>query len=457
MTRLPRIMIAGGGSASGKTTLTCALLELFSRRGLETAAFKCGPDYIDPMFHREVQGAHSSNLDLYMLGEEAVCRLLLENGAGRDIAVLEGVMGFYDGVGGATAEASAWHLSQLTETPVLLVADCKGVSLTVAAHIKGIAGFRRNNIRAVMLNHAGEELFGMVKPVIERETGLPVVGYLPYMPECAVESRHLGLVTAAEIKNLRQKITRLADLIEKTLDIDAILATASSAPPLKNAGTARNTPPSTPPQKKRMRIAVARDKAFCFYYQDGLNLLEKLGAELINFSPLDDAALPPDLDGLVLGGGYPELYAVKLSANKTMLASVRAAVNGGLPTLAECGGFMYLHRELEDADGKRCRLAGVLDAICERKERLVRFGYAEFTANVDNLLCRTGETLRGHEFHYWDSDLAGAGFTAVKPVSGKSWSCVVATETLLAGFPHFHFCAAPETAVRFLKKCREKM
>jgi cobyrinic acid a,c-diamide synthase len=445
-------MVSGGGSDSGKTMVTCALLELFSRRGLKTAAFKCGPDYIDPMFHREVQGAHSSNLDLYMLGEDAVCRLLFENGAGRDIAVLEGVMGFYDGVGGSTAEASAWHLSQLTETPVLLVENCKGRSLTAAAHIKGVAGFRRNNIRAVLLNNAGEGLFGMLKPVIERETGLPVAGYLPYMPECALESRHLGLVTAAEVEDLRQKIARLANAIEKTLDIDGILAAAASAPPLKDrAATA--AAPAAPPLKKRPRIAVARDRAFCFYYEDGLKLLEKLGAELVNFSPLKDAVLPPAVDGLILGGGYPELYAAELSENVTMLASVRDAVNGGLPTLAECGGFMYLHRELEGADGKRYALAAVIDADCEKKDRLVRFGYAEFTANVDNLLCLAGETLRGHEFHYWDSGQAGCGFTAVKPGSGKSWNCIAVTETLFAGFPHFHFCAAPETAERFLRKC----
>ena len=453
MTKLPRIMVSGGGSDSGKTMLTCALLELFLRRGLKTAAFKCGPDYIDPMFHREIQGTYSSNLDLYMLGEDTVCRLLLENGAGAGIAVLEGVMGFYDGVGGGTAEASAWHLSQLTKTPVLLVENCKGSSLTAAARVKGIAAFRRNIIRAVLLNNAGGELFSMIKPEIERETGLYAAGYLPYMPECAIESRHLGLVTAAEIEGLRQKIARLADAVEKTLDIDSILAVAAAAPPLKDPVPAVKT---APPLRKKPRIAVARDRAFCFYYEDGLRLLERLGAELVGFSPLNGDALPPATDGLILGGGYPELYAAELSSNITMLASVRDAVKGGLPTLAECGGFMYLHRELEGADGKRYPLAAVIDAGCERKARLVRFGYAEFTANVDNLLCRAGETLRGHEFHYWDSREAGSGFTAVKPVSGKSWNCIVATETLFAGFPHFHFCAAPETAERFLKKCSEQ-
>lgn len=445
MTILPRIMVAGSGSESGKTTLTCALLAVFKRRGLKTAAFKCGPDYIDPMFHRETQGGHSSNLDLYMLDDDTALRLLLENSAGCDIAVLEGVMGFYDGVGGSTAEASAWRLSELTETPVILVENCKGASLTAAAAIKGIAGFRCNKIAAVLLNNTGEGLFNMIKPAIEQETGLPVAGYLPYTPESAIQSRHLGLVSAGEIDNLREKIARLADTIEKTVDIDAILAAASAAPPLKDP-----PPENYPPPRAKRRIAVARDKAFCFYYEDGLNLLKKLGAELVDFSPLHDARLPPGIDGLILGGGYPELYAAELSQNSAMLAAVNDAAGGGLPTLAECGGFMYLHRQLQGADGKFYTMAGVFNALCEKKPQLVRFGYAEFTAHTDNLLCRAGETLRGHEFHYWDSEEPGADFTAVKPVSGKSWLCINAGKTLFAGFPHFHFCSTPKSAERFL-------
>jgi cobyrinic acid a,c-diamide synthase len=445
MKRLPRIMVAGGGSESGKTMLTCALLAVFQRRGLKTAAFKCGPDYIDPMFHREIQGAYSSNLDLFMLDEDEALRLLIENNGGADIAVIEGVMGFYDGVGGSTAEASSWRLSEVTKTPVILVENCKGQSLTVAAHIKGVKEFRRNRISAVLLNNAGEGLFEALKPVIERETGLPVHGRLAWLPDCTIKSRHLGLVTAAEIDDLRGKIARLADEIEKTVDIDAVLSIARSAPPFRLGAPSL---PSLPPQKRR--IAVARDRAFCFYYEDGLNLLRKLGAELIDFSPLNDSALPPDLSGLILGGGYPELYAAELAANGTMLASIKNAVEGGLPTIAECGGFMYLHRELEGTDGKIHRLAGVIDAYCKKTPRLVRFGYAEFTANTGNLLCEAGETLRGHEFHYWDSSNPGSDFTAVKPGSLKRWQCITANKTLFAGFPHFHLCSKPKAALRFL-------
>jgi cobyrinic acid a,c-diamide synthase len=224
-----------------------------------------------------------------------------------------------------------------------------------------------------------------------------------------------------------------------------ILAIASAAPPVKES-----PPRNYPPPRCKRRIAVARDRAFCFYYEDSLNLLKKFGAELVDFSPLRDSRLPPGIDGLILGGGYPELYAAELSQNRAMLASVRDAAAGGLPTMAECGGFMYLHRELQGADGKFYPMTGVFDARCEKKERLVRFGYAEFTANADNLLCEAGETLRGHEFHYWDSEEPGGGFTAVKPVSGVSWRCINAGKTLFAGFPHFHFCSAPKAAERFL-------
>jgi cobyrinic acid a,c-diamide synthase len=356
-------MIAAGGSGAGKTTLTCALLAALMRRGLKPAAFKCGPDYITPMFHRETLGTPSSNLDLFMMDADTTLLLLAENGETSDIAILEGAMGFYDGLGGRTADASAWHLSSLTSTPVLLVEDCRGHSLTLAARIKGIVCFRRNRIRAVLLNNADEGLFTALKPVIEREAGVKVAGFLPRVHECAIESRHLGLVTAAEIEGLRGRIEALAARLEKTADIDALLSIAASAPPLRTPKAAKRAVPRSRP---KVRIALARDRAFCFYYEDFLRFLTQLGAELVEFSPLKDAALPPDISGLYIGGGYPELYAAELSANGAMLASVRGGVLGGLPTIAECGGFMYLHRELEWTDGARYPLAGVIDAVCER-------------------------------------------------------------------------------------------
>jgi cobyrinic acid a,c-diamide synthase len=451
---LPRVCIAASSSGSGKTTLTCGLLRSLINRNYRPASFKCGPDYIDPLFHREVVGAPASNLDLFLLNEATVKRLFHENTRDKDIAVIEGVMGFYDGLAGTTTEASTWRLARTLGTPVVLIEDCGALSITIAARIKGLVQFREGSgIRAVALNHISEGLYRQLKPVIEEETGIKVLGHLPFMKDCAIESRHLGLVTAPEIQDLSATIDRLAARIEETLDIDAVIALAQTAPPLpveeERAGLAEVKAGLSP-----LRIGIARDRAFCFYYEDGLELLKKLGAELAPFSPLNDSRLPAGLDGLYLGGGYPELYGWLLSGNTSMLRDVREAVLSGMPCIAECGGFMYLHTALIDEQGNRHTLADVIPGSCRKMPRLVRFGYASYTARADNLLCRAGDTLRGHEFHYWESDCPGSDFQAVKPVSEKTWPCVTATENLYAGFPHLHFCSEPLMAERFLDRCR---
>jgi cobyrinic acid a,c-diamide synthase len=449
---LPRICIGADASGSGKTTLACALLRALRNRRMKPAAFKCGPDYIDPLFHREVTGTPSSNLDLYFCDEATVKYLLRENSLDRDIAVIEGGMGYYDGLGGAATEAGTYHLASVTETPVILVENCGGASLTVAARIQGLARFREPSlIRAVILNGVSERFYRELAPAIEGETGIPVLGYLPYMKDCAIESRHLGLVTAAEIEDLGDRIRRLSERFEKTADIPAIVRLAGSAPPLAVAEL--NVENDVPPDRKPVRIGVARDRAFCFYYEDGLNLLRKLRGELVFFSPLKDGRLPENIRGLYLGGGYPELYGEALSGNTTMLEDLRQALESGMPCVAECGGFMYLHEALIDKEGNRYPMAGFLPGICRRQGGLVRFGYASYTAKTDNPLCAAGETIRGHEFHYWDSDFPGEDFLAHKPLSGETWPCITANENLCAGFPHFHFYANPGAAKRFLARC----
>jgi cobyrinic acid a,c-diamide synthase len=449
---LPRLCIAAGSSGSGKTTLTCGILKALIKRGLSPAAFKAGPDYIDPMFHRELIGAPSSNLDLFLLDERTVRRILGENSRGKDLALLEGVMGYYDGLGGASAEASTWRLAQATGTPAVLLEDCRGTSLSAVARIKGMAEFRPDSrIRGVILNRTGASLYGELKDIIEGETGLEVCGYLPPLRDCSFESRHLGLVTAAEIGDLQEKIETLAARMEETLNLDRLIALARSAPPLD----AEESPevPETGEGRRTLRIAVARDRAFCFYYEDGLRLLQKLGAEPVFFSPLKDRSLPDGIRGLYMGGGYPELYGPELSENRTLLADIRSSLREGLPCIAECGGFMYLHRTLEDAGGKPYPMADFIPGSCSKRPRLVRFGYAFYQARQDNLLCRRGEVLRGHEFHYWDSDCPGDGFLGIKPRSGEEWPCIAAAENLYAGFPHLHFCSDPRMAERFLDRC----
>jgi cobyrinic acid a,c-diamide synthase len=364
---------------------------------------------------------------------------------------MEGAMGFYDGQGGGSTAGSAWHIAEATETPVLLIENCAAVSITAAARIKGMATFREpTRIKGVVLNNCGKALYDEIKNVIQGETGIPVLGHVPRLKDCVIESRHLGLVTAVEIENLREKLAALATAIAESVDIDALIALAASAPPLTAGKDICETPAAG--GGSAIRIGVARDEAFCFYYPDNLRLLEKLGAELVEFSPLRDSRLPADLSGLYLGGGYPELHGKVLSENKTMLADIRKAIRSGMPCIAECGGFMYLHETLADAGGRAWPMAGVIAGGCWKTEHLVRFGYASYTAAKDTLICPAGETIRGHEFHYWESDNPGNSFTAQKPVSKKEWTCIEATETLCAGFPHFHFYSNPRAALRFLEK-----
>ena len=446
--QLPRILLAAAASGSGKTTVTCALLQALMNRGLRPMAFKCGPDYIDPMFHSRIIGVPSRNLDLFFAGEELTCSLLWENGKSASVAVMEGVMGFYDGVGDSW-QASSYHLAAATGTPVVLVADCKGASLTMAASLKGLRDFRPDSgVAAVLLNRCPPARYPAMKELLERELGLPVVGYLPVRKDCALESRHLGLVTAAEVGDLREKMNRLAAQAEETVDLEGLLAIARSAPPLRAAPL-----PAVEGVAGSPVIGVARDNAFCFYYQDNLDLLERCGARLVPFSPLEDRSLPEGCSGLLLGGGYPELYAGPLAANRPMLAAIGEAIGQGMPVVAECGGFMYLHRELVDGEGRAHRMVGALDGNSFPTSRLVRFGYGEFSAQEDTLLAPKGERIRGHEFHYWDSSSPGESFQGRKPGRETVWPCIVGRGNLVAGYPHFYYYSNPAFARRFVAAC----
>lgn len=435
-------MLAAMGSGSGKTTLACGLLALLKRRGTAAAGFKCGPDYIDPMFHTRVLGVPSRNLDLFLQGADGVRRTLgYAERQGADFALLESAMGFYDGAGG-TVSASAWETADLLETPVLLVLRPTGVGLTLAAQVKGMLDFRRpSRIVGLFLNGCKPSLYAYLAPLLERETGLPVLGYLPHMEQAAVESRHLGLLTAQEIQDFSARYELVADQLERTAELDGILALASDA--------ASSAAPLSDCAKSVCTIAVARDEAFCFYYADNLDRLRDCGATLAYFSPLHGEALPESADGLYLGGGYPELYAQALSQNEGMRESIGCAVRRGLPTVAECGGFLYLQRSLEDAGGAPWPMAGVLPGAGIKTGRLQRFGYLYLNAAADSLLFRQGETVPVHEFHYWDTTENGCALEAVKPGGSKKWACCYASPSLYAGFPHLHFGGALPIAERF--------
>jgi len=445
MGKISRFMIAAPNSGAGKTTITLALLSALQKRGSTPVAFKCGPDYIDPMFHRAVLGIPSYNLDLFFSDEKIVCGLLREHSNTSSVAVIEGVMGYYDGISGNT-KASSYEVAKATETPVILVVSAKGASLSMAAVINGFKAFRKPNLIAgVILNDCSEALYKMLRVSLETETGLKQLGYFPRLKECSIESRHLGLVTAAEIDGLRQKIELLGVQAEKSIDIDALLNIAGAAQILTG-----KLPAVNPIVKTKPRIAIAQDDAFCFYYADNLALLERLGAELVPFSPLSDNALPESINALYRGGGYPELYAAALSANATMLENLRTAINNGLPTLAECGGFLYLHETLEDDQGIAHSMTGVFQGHGFKTSRLQRFGYISLIAKQDTLLCSSGDSIPAHEFHYWDTTLTGGNCTARKP-DGREWTCVTANQTIFAGFPHLYFYGNPSFAARFVQ------
>ena len=442
--RVPRFLLAGANSGCGKTTVTCAVLRALVDRGLRVGACKCGPDYIDPMFHSQITGGRSANLDPFFFDPDTARYLLARNSGDRDVTVIEGVMGYYDGAGPAGDRASTYEAARSTASPVVLVIGARGMGLSALAVLQGFLDFQPNSgIRGVIFNQCTAGTYRLLAETLPKRFGGRVrpLGYLPPMRECSLESRHLGLVTAGEVTDLEEKLQRLARKAEETIDLDGLLHLAAEAPALTFA------PPSPLPSPGKARIAVARDKAFCFYYEDSLDVLRDMGAELVDFSPLADAALPPDIQGLYLGGGYPELYARQLSENATMRTSIRTALAGGLPCIAECGGFMYLTEAIGDFP-----MVGHLPGKCFDAGRLVRFGYVTLTARRDNLLCRAGESIRGHEFHHWDCTDPGDGFLAEK-ATGRSWPCAVATDRLYAGYPHFHFRANPAFARRFYETC----
>ncbi len=290
-------------------------------------------------------------------------------------------------------------------------------------------------------------MYPLYKEMIERETGLNVIGHFPYLKECSLESRHLGLITASEVVDLQQKINILAQQAAKTIDLHALLAIANSAPEIEYT-------PYPIEKLDPVTIAIAQDKAFCFYYQDSIELLESMGAVIKYFSPLQDKELPA-CDGIIFGGGYPEVYAQALTENTEIITSLQTAFDSGIPCIAECGGFMYLLDQMTDSKGDCHTMTGILKGEAFMTDKLSRFGYITLTSQNDNLLAKKGEQINAHEFHYSDSTLNGNAFIANKPTRDTSWSCIHADENLYAGYPHIHLWGNIRFAERFLNKCRE--
>ncbi|MGN0593269.1 MAG: cobyrinate a,c-diamide synthase [Ruminococcus sp.] len=444
--KTPRILLSAVSSGCGKTTMTAAILAALKCRGLCVQSYKSGPDYIDPMFHTHITQRCTYHTDPYFSDAEQMRQIVAETSGDADLTLIEGAMGFYDGIG-QTCEASAYTVSQWLQTPVLLLVSPQGMGCSVSALCKGFLQFRMpNQIRGIVLNRVRKGMYAFYQEMIQRETGLPVYGYLPELPEVHLESRHLGLMTAGEVEQLDEKIRLLAETAEETLDLDGILQLAVEASLLP-----KKTVSLFP--EKTFRLGVAQDQAFCFYYAENLKMLERCGAELVPFSPMTDSELPDELDGLYLGGGYPELYLEQLSRNQTFLDSLKKASSEKMPIFAECGGFLYLQEAIFDKDGIKYPMAGLLRGTSKLGNHLCRFGYITLTAQRDTILGRAGTIVRAHEFHYADSTENGTAFIAERP-NGKQWQAVQATEHIAAGFPHLYFPSAPSVPEAFSQACR---
>ncbi len=463
-----RVMIAAPKSGSGKTIITCGLLAWLKDRFYDVRAYKCGPDYIDPMFHRQVLGILGGNLDTFFSDASDIRSQVAASDC--EAAVIEGVMGIYDGITGASGKGSCYDVAAASETPVILVMDVKGMGQTMQSVIKGILTDDTGHlIRGIVLNRISERYLGEIRPQLEellaqlsseRGVSVELIGGIPNMKGMKLESRHLGLMMPDEIADLEEQVSATRDLIAENLDTDRLLRIMSYAGEITNSDTIYAADPvlsASSQNEPELVLAVARDEAFCFYYEENLRMLERYGIRIEEFSPMYSSELPEDAAGILLGGGYPELHAEELSGNEVMRDIIRDAVKGGMPCLAECGGFMYLMDDITDAEGVKHPMCGAISGSSENTGRLGRFGYitvsgAGGTDAAEDERKKTlisGLSIRGHEFHYYDSDNNGTDAVAVKPGSGRSWECMHASETGLIGFPHLYYPSCPELIARF--------
>jgi cobyrinic acid a,c-diamide synthase len=476
----PRVVIAGTHSGAGKTTVSIGLMAALSKRGLRLQPFKAGPDYIDPTFHHAVSGRISRNLDPWMTSEAWVKHVFLHAARDADISVIEGVMGFYDGHDGQRHVASTAHIAKLLKAPVLLVVDVHAMAASAAAIVYGFQRLDEDvNVAGVILNRvAGARHFQMVKEAIEADCGIPVVGGLKKNDALHMPSRHLGLIPSIERGEQQPLFERLSEQIEADINLDKVLAIAKTAPELKTEPLTWPQAPAAiemvgarqgatlsavggagadePPVKAR--IGVAKDLAFHFYYQDNFDWLEQAGADLVFFSPLNDRRLPPDLDALYIGGGFPETFVAELSANQAMIAAIRQFYKEGGSIYAECGGQMYLTRSIQLTTGETYPMVGLIPAVTKMQAKRFALGYTEVESIADTMVLAQGDTARGHEFHYSLMEPIQTPFPYAYRLKGKKEGRMdgFAAERLLASYIHLHFASNPQAAYRLVEQVRPR-
>lgn len=440
----PRVVIAGTKSGVGKTTITTGIMAALHMQGLAVQGFKVGPDYIDPSYHAVATGRTSSNLDVWLMGEEGIKKIFAKRSEGMEIAIIEGVMGLYDG-NFADGSASTAQVAKILQAPVILVLDCRSMGQSAAAHVLGFKMFDQEvNLAGVILNQIGSERHGrVIAQVIEETTGVPVVGTILRDDSLALPSRHLGLIPMVERSD---DMSILADTISKGIDLEKILEIAKTAPKFKY--TLKKTKTAT----QIRSWAVASDEAFSFTYKDSLDELEQQGIKLLPFSPLRDKDLPKGTQGVLIGGGFPEVYAEFLAKNKDMLHAIKKAAASGLPVYAECGGLMYLTRSITTSDGQKYEMAGVVPAETIMTNRLVAMGYVEGTALSKNLLCKVGEKIHGHVFHYSEIKPLIEDFPWAWHITFMRGNKTVpdgyAFGNVLASYVHLHFSSLNNTLAK---------
>lgn len=446
----PRLVIAAAHSGSGKTTVTCGIIAALAARGLRVHPYKIGPDYIDPGYLSLAAGAQADNLDTWLTDDAKMQKIFVAASKDKDISVIEGVMGLYDG--GSGGISSTAHIAKTLCAPVLLVIDVRSMGESAAAIAKGFRDYDPEvDIRGVIINRYGSENHKkMVCDAIE-SVGIPVVGAVPRCKEAELRERQLGLLPADENDNF-EYTENLRRMIEPAIDLDTILKIAQNAPKLEEEATVKQS------TEIKVKIAIAKDEAFSFYYSESIAVLEAAGAEIIYFSPLHDERMPASCHGLILGGGFPEVFAEKLAANLSMKNSIMQAAKGGMPVYAECGGFMYLTREIKTCDGRIHKMTGVIPLSCKMNDSLKTVGYVTAQALSSNVIALEGEELRGHEFHFSSTEEeahASPAFEFTKNRTQEKYIAGYACNNILGSYLHIHFAGFPNAARRFVQACED--
>ncbi len=448
----PRFVIAGTNSGCGKTTITSALISAIKKRGLKIQPFKIGPDYIDTMFHSFIAECDGRNLDSFLFDEETLKYIFAKNCRKSDIAICEGVMGMYDGMG-KTSKGSTSDVSKIIKAPVIMVVNAKGMSVSIVPIIKGFLDFDKyTDIRGVILNNVKSKTqYMFLKNIIEEHIDIEVLGYFEENKDVKLGNRHLGLVTAGEIEKLEEKMDILADMAEETVNIDRIIEIANDVQELK----VKNILPEELKYKfNGMKIGIAYDFAFNFYYRDNIDLLNYMGIETVFFSPIKDEKIPEDVHGIYVGGGYPELFAVELTNNVSMRNSIKEFAENGGYIYAECGGLIYMSEKIITFDGNEYSMTGVLEGNCKMSDRLQHFGYV----SVKNK--ETDNVINAHEFHYSVEEIENdTAFEVIKTRGSKvtKWESGYKYKNVIASYPHIHFYSNIDFLVEFLEKAYKEV